>query len=406
MRVLLAHPGTQHSFRLAVELNRRGLLGEFWTGFALREGSFAAAVAGLVRGWPIFGGMNSRILREIDASRVHTLPWNEICALARLRFGGSALPVMHERNRRFQEAIPDDALQRSDAIIAFDTSAWRLAERAAGRGRPLILDRTIAHAAGVAPFLEALSRRYPQWADSPQARPPCLVAAEDREHSLAARIVVGGSFARDTLVASGVDPAKIRVNPYGVDWAEYAAAAEAASSSPPGRPLRFLFAGSVIARKGVPLLIEAWQRLAPRNAELWLAGHCGKRERALIPRLPGLRLLGRVPHHDIPRLYAQTDVFILPSLIEGFALVLLEALASGLPIISTRHTGAIELVTDPLLGCIIEAGSVEAIEAALRHYLAQPPERRQVRAVAAALAQPFSWTSYGDRWAALLQELP
>ena len=135
--------------------------------------------------------------------------------------------------------------------------------------------------------------------------------------------MVGGRFARDTLVAEGIPPEKIRVNPYGVDWAAFAPPAGAGAAA---RPFRFLYVGSVIARKGVPVLLEAWRQFAPKDAELWIAGGIGPRERRLIPELPGLRLLGQVPRAEIPALYAQADMLCCPSLFEGFGLVLLEAL--------------------------------------------------------------------------------
>ncbi len=405
MKVLLAHPGTQHAFRLARELDHRGLLGEFWTGLALADGSIGAKVAGMARGWPVIGGLHSRVAHGIDRARIHTLPGIEIKALLGLRLGGEKLSILHERNRRFQAAIPDDVLRRSDAIVGFDTSSWLLAQRAHTFGRPLLLDRSIACASAVAPLFEKLHQQYPAWLATAEARPAWLVAAERQEHALADRIVVGGSFARDSLVAEGADAAKIRLNPYGVDWARFAAAAAATGPAPGGgRPLRFLFVGSLIGRKGLPVLIDAWRRLQPCDAELWLAGACGVHERPLIPELPGLRQLGRVPHADVPRLYGQADVFVLPSLLEGFSLVMLEALASGLPIIVTPNTGGADLLASDELGRLIEPGSVGALAEALHHYLEHPPRREDVAAAAATLRARFSWAAYGDRWARLLQE--
>lgn len=402
MKVLLAHPGTQHARCLARELERRGQLGEFWTGLALAEHGLAAGLATRFRGLPGLKGLSNRIVPGIPASRLHCVPFNEIRALLRLGRGGDALRAIHERNERFQDAIPDASLRACDALIAFDTSAWRLAERVQLMNCPLYLDRTIAHPAAFARIEAELHRRYPEWCPAIAPRPDYLTAAEADEHRLAHRIVVGSSFARDTLVAEDVPAAKVRVNPYGVDWSGFA------SPLPPtrSRPLRFLFLGSHLARKGLPLLFEAWRALGVRRgeAELWLAGHCGKRERRLIPALPGLHVLGLVPHAAVPALLAECDVLVLPSLFEGFSLTLLEALASGLPVVSTPNAGATDLVTAPVFGRVIAPGSVEELLAALETQLTNPPDRAAVRAAAAPLAERFSWAAYGDRWAALLQE--
>jgi glycosyltransferase involved in cell wall biosynthesis len=93
---------------------------------------------------------------------------------------------------------------------------------------------------------------------------------------------------------------------------------------------------------------------------------------------------------------------VLPSLQEGFSLVLLEALASGLRIIATPQTGAADLVEDPSLGALVECGSVESLRAAMQSELDRHPDRDAVRAGALHLQTRYSWTEYGRRWAALL----
>jgi glycosyltransferase involved in cell wall biosynthesis len=402
VQVLLAHPGTQHSYHLARELECRGLLGEFWTGLAFPADSPTAALARVFRRFPGLGGLGSRIVRGIPAARLHTLPGGELRALWRLHHGGESHAVLHARNEKFQHAISELSLANSGAVIGFDTSGWILAERCRRLDRRFYLDRTIGHPAVFLHLMQKFGQKYPAWVLPLEKRPAELVAAEQGEHELAHRIVVGSSFARDTLVAEGIDPAKIGVNPYGVDWNQFMVPLAPIASA--GRPLRFLYVGSVTARKGVPVLLDAWRALSPRNAELWLAGSVGPQERVLIPSLPGLCLLGQVPHAEIHKLYAQCDVFVLPSLFEGFSLVLLEALAAGLPVISTPNTGAVDVVTHTTLGQIVEAGSVEALVAAMRRYLEAPPFRAVVRSAAAMLQSTFSWEAYGDRWAALLRE--
>ena len=398
MQALLAHPGTQHAPRLARELDRCGLLAGYWTGLAWAEDSAGARFAHLARNWPGLRGLRTRIIPDLSPARIHSIPGPELSALLQLKRGAASETVIHERNRRFQEKIPEAALAASDAIIGFDTSSWVLAERAARLGRPFWLDRTIAHPAANAPQLAELRRRFPAWAEPVAPRLAAVAAAEAREHELAHRIVVGSCFARDTLVQQGLAAAKITVNPYGVDWARFAGIPRPPAG---GRAQRFLFVGSLLGRKGVPYLLEAWRRLGQVDAELWLAGS-GHVDKSMERELPGLKLLGRVPHAEVPGLFAAADVFVLPSLLEGFSLTVLEALASGLPVIVTPNTGATEALQEPALGQLVAAGSVDELEAALRHYLANPPDHAAIRRLAAPLERIFSWQAYGDRWARFL----
>lgn len=391
MRILLAHPGTQHAPRLARELDQRDLLGEYWTGFALAEDALASRAIRRLAG---------RVVRGVNPRRLRTTPWIELRALAALKCGGDSHRVLHARNAAFQAAVPTASLAEADGAIGFDTSSWLLAERARQLGKPFWLERTIGHPAVFERLLAGLRRDFPAWAPPAAARPAEVIAAEKREHELAHRIVVGSDFARDTLRETGVPAERIRVNPYGVDWARFANAPQPSASA---HPLRFLFAGSLQGRKGVPYLLEAWRRLAPRDAELWLAGSLGV-DRALVPDLPGLKLLGQVPHADMPALLSQADVFVLPSLFEGFSLAVIEAVASGLALVVTPNTGAGRILAQPGLGRSVPAGDTDNLVEALHHYVLHPPDRRAVRAAASVLAPSLTWSAYGDRWATLLGE--
>jgi glycosyltransferase involved in cell wall biosynthesis len=154
------------------------------------------------------------------------------------------------------------------------------------------------------------------------------------------------------------------------------------------------------------VLLEAWKSLGYREveAELWLVGPVPDPLRRLIPSAPGIKRVGRVAKAEMAALYQQCDVFVLPSFSEGFPLVLLEALASGLPVITTPNTGAADLREHGADACVklVEAGAVEELTEAMRVWKEQPPGRDEVIAACDKLRFRYSWEAYGDRWAALL----
>ena len=400
MSALLVHPGTQHAAHLARELERHGQLAAFWTGIAWTENSPAAAVARSLAWVPGLRGLGSRLLHGVKPEHLHTRPLLELQALCRLKRSGASQLVIHERNAAMQLAIPDVDIRASTCVIGFDTSSWILAQRCRRVDRPLYLDRTTPHPAARVRIMREFLRGYPAWGGPEQERPHEVRDAEDEEHSSAHRIVVASSFARDTLLQEGVEASRIRIIPYGVDWDRFRQTVNPRTTT---RPFRFLFAGALTAQKGIPLLLDAWRTLAPQDAELWLAGSIGVRELALIPDLPGLRLLGQVPKSGLPELYAACDVLVLPSLFDGFGLVLLEALAAGLHVIATTHTGAADLPANPTLRQLVGAGSLAELTASMEHSLAKPPCRADVVAAAADLKTTYSWPAYGDRWAELLR---
>ncbi len=399
-QVLLAHPGTQYSHQLARQLARRDSLYQFWTGFALAAGGVAGQVVKRCAPPSWRRKFANRILRDVPARNVCTLPALEWRALKRLRAGESPQLVFHERNRKFQEQLPDASLQHASAVIGFDTSSWLLAERAGKNGKPFYLDQSISHPLVNQQIMEGVARRFPAWRTEIEPRLPEVLACEQREYELATKIVAASSFSKGTLIAQGVRADKIIVNPYGVELELF---------HPPAaprrrQPLRFLFLGALSARKGVPLLVEAWRKLQLKNAELWLVGPVSERERALIPALPGLTCPGKYPHQELPELMRQCDVLVLPSYCEGFALVLLEALASGMPIITTEATAGPDLIQDGVEGRLIPSGDEDALCAAMRDFAAQPDQLEDMASAARRVAEGCSWDAYGERWQRILAE--
>jgi glycosyltransferase involved in cell wall biosynthesis len=211
-------------------------------------------------------------------------------------------------------------------------------------------------------------------------------------------IVTGSSFVKRTLVDHGVDAKKIRVNPYGVDCERFHVDRRDNS-----RPFRFLYAGPVNSRKGLPLLIDAWRGLAGTGAELWRIGSGSEQDRKRIPNVKGLRDLGRVS--DVSNAMRQCDVFVLPTYFEGFALVILEAMASGLPVITTTASGAVGVLTEGEDGWLLDPGDLPKLTEKMNYCLEHQNIARAMGRQARATAERYTWSAYGERWMSILQEL-
>ncbi|HNY38746.1 MAG TPA: glycosyltransferase family 4 protein [Bryobacteraceae bacterium] len=399
MRVLLAHPGTQYAPRLAVELHRHGVLQRFATGIAVAEDGALGALdrlmpAALRRRWA------NRRIRGVPASELRLFPSLEWRALRRLRRGDPAEAVFRERNEAFQRAIPDRWIVEATHVIGFDTSSWILAERCRRFGRPFILDQSIGHPCAKEQVYEELRRRFPSWADSVPEKSVSDLSLEALEHDLATLVVVPSGFVRDTFVAHGVDERRIRVNPFGTDLAEFAP-----GTGHTNGPLVFLFAGSLTARKGLPILLEAWTAACMGGkAQLWIAGP-GKWPLG-VGCPPDIRLLGGLSRSALVEAMRQADVFVFPSYFEGLAQVQVEALAVGLPVIGTTASGAEEIVHDQESGYVVQTGDVAELATRLRYIVEHPVELARMRQYCMATRDRLSLSAYGDRWLKILQSAP
>ena len=400
IRALVIHPGTQHAFRLATELHRLDALAGLHTGFAAGAGSGWERPIGLLPAG-LSALLSNRMVGGLPVRLVHLQMGLELASQVRLRLaGGEGQGVLHWRNERFQRAVPERALREADVVIGFDTSSWILTQRCRALGKPLIMVQTIGHPHAMAKVAEQVTAQFPDWDTTWERRLPRVREAEQIEHDATTLIVGSSRFTRQTLIDHGVAADKIHVLPHGVDAARFSVAGERGS-----RPFRFVFVGSVSARKGVPLLLEAWRRLQPSGAELWVVGPIALAVRKLVPALPGLRLWGEVPGVEVPGILQQCDVMVFPTYFEGFGLVILQAMACGLPVITTAATAGPDLLPTPGAGgWIVPTGDLQRLTEAMEHCLANQEEMREVGLRGRATAERFNWQVYGRNWLPVLAE--
>ena len=400
MQALLAHPGTQYSAQLARQLYLHNSLHRFWTSFALVQGGLGerAMRAALTRPpkW-----LDHRVLFDVPAEKLRTVPLLEVAAVLQMRFGAEPQIVMHQRNQKVQRAIDQHDIEQSDVVVGFDTSSDLLIDRASRLGRPFILDQTIAHPKSKNRVYEQIRKQFPEWSDDLDVRADEISAAEDAEHRGASLIVVASSFTKSTLIENGVAGDKIFLNPYGVDLKRFTVRPERNKS----RAFRFVFAGLVCARKGIPLLLEAWSKIKPSGAELWIAGPITPAAAAKLTVDETVKILGKVPNPELATIMADSDVFVLPSYFEGFGLVLLEAMAAGLPVLTTTATAGPDIVTERHDGFVVRPGDTGALVEVMDWCLQNREAVAAMGMNARRTAERHSWDAYGDRWQNILQQV-
>lgn len=210
------------------------------------------------------------------------------------------------------------------------------------------------------------------------------------EYDVADFITVPSQFAYDSMLAYGIGEDKLILNPYGVDIDYF-------KPRPQGdKVFRVLFVGKVGLLKGVPYLLQAWKRAHLPGAELVLAGRVAPDGKALLKSQAGaggVKLLGHV--QSIAGIYNSATVFVLPSLAEGSALVTYEALASGLPVITTPNSGSV--VRDGKEGFLVPIRDVEALRERIICLYENPTLRTQMAEAARARAEQYTWARSRQR---------
>lgn len=238
-------------------------------------------------------------------------------------------------------------------------------------------------------------------------RARALVALESRVLAAAAAVIVTSDETARTLAATlGVAPGKIAVAPPGLD--------PAPAAPRRGDPPVVLGVGTISARKDWPTLVAALARVAGRDWRCVIAGDAARDAeaastlRALLVET-GLEdrvaLPGALPRREIDALYARADLFCLPSRYEGFGMVVVEAMARGLPVLAAEAGATPEAAGGAAL--LLPPGDVAAWAAALDRLLADPAERdRMAAASLARAARAPGWADAARIVAGVLRRLP
>lgn len=216
------------------------------------------------------------------------------------------------------------------------------------------------------------------------------------ECTLADQIVVNSNWSRQALLAEGVADEKIRVIPLAYEASTSSFEREYPAAFNPNRPLRVLFLGQINLRKGVAQLLEAAKLLVDYDIEFWLVGPTQISIPSEFKQHPRIRWFGSVPRADVAKYYKEADVFILPTLSDGFGLTQLEAQSWKLPLIVSQHCG--EVICDGVNGTVLDEVTGSAIAEALKTLVRSPQilnsmssrscvsERFSLRTLASSLA--------------------
>jgi glycosyltransferase involved in cell wall biosynthesis len=211
-----------------------------------------------------------------------------------------------------------------------------------------------------------------------------------REIDQADYVLIPSDFVRESFLAEGIPESKLIQMPFGVDVSRFTPAAASE-----GRPFRAVFVGQVGLRKGVPYLLEAWKRLGWRDAELWLVGRVLPEIKEVLKTyadLPGVRTVGFLGAPAAA--YQQADIFVLPSIEEGSALVTYEAMACGLPVVTTPNAGSV--VRDGVEGFIVSIRDPDALAERIDQLRSDADLRREMGYAARTRATQFTWEIRGE----------
>ena len=272
-------------------------------------------------------------------------------------------------------------------------SARRTLRSAQRLGAVGFLDCPLAHHRYLDALLKEEARLVPEYAPTLQLYSERRLAWLDDELHYADRLFVLSTFERKTFIELGVEEEKIVLCPLGVDLDLFRPRQRSEDGV-----FRIVFVGQIIQRKGLSYLVEAFRQASIPRSELVLVG----RPVATVDpwvRIPGIKHVPPMPRSQLPTVYASADVYVLPSLVEGFGLTGLEAMACGLPVVLSEHTLGRDVITDGVEGYVVPIRDPESIAERLRLLAADPDCRHRMGVAARSKAEQYSWEASGRAFA-------
>ena len=234
-----------------------------------------------------------------------------------------------------------------DAFFGYNTGCLETLRWLQGRGVPTIVGQ-IDPGRVEEDLVRAESEKWPGWATNMNRIPDSYFTRLQAEWDAATRVLVNSPWSRDALIQQGVDPQKIVVVPLAYEAPQLP---QNASHHDDNAPLRVLWLGSVLLRKGIQYLLEAATLLQQTDIRFVVAGPIDINESKIANAPKNVEFIGRVERNRASELYQQSDIFVLPTLSDGFAITQIEAMAHCLPVITTAHCG--EVVTPGVDGEIV-----------------------------------------------------
>lgn len=378
--ILITHPGRQHSHQLAMALHSGGLLAEYWTGVPAKPLAKLSALPFVTNKLEkhAFLQMPEEKIRHFFIEPIIRRLATPLTHGMQVAWSYKAMEWFDRRCARKLDEI------NAGIVVGYENAAFYTFTRAKELGMVTILDAASLHHNWQDRFYD-----YPE-SDRIHRR---ITENKDREIELADHITTVSDFARQSYIDAGIEKEKVVSIPVGCDLDQFKFKAHKDGR----RKFRFIFAGDISLRKGIDILNKACLLLEKKDLpfQVKVVGNWnGKPDFSLSSRI---QKVGWMSHEALAKEYAASDCLVLPSRHDSFGMVVVEAMASGTPVIISDRTGAKEAVTEGESGWVISIDDERELAKHMEWCINHPEQVRNMRKKAREDAEQYSWERYREK---------
>lgn len=400
-QILVAQLGARRHYAVPAAFHVAGKLEMFYTDVYLSSEVLrgSVAIAAKLGNWPSVSRLKGRSITGLPDNRVCSFP--SLALRSRIRrygFGSEKYPTENWLwlGENFCTRVATRLRSRPRSVYAFTSAARELFQRNKLLGGKNILDQATAPRKTEMELVRKEMERFSDWVEcrQPDAYLNAYHERQVEEFELADLVLCASTFAKLAIVAEGVQPNRIRVVPLGLDAKlENRHKVDKRSKG----HLRVLFVGDDGLRKGIGYLDQAIRKLASAQILMRVIGNLGVNGRGTAQLGRRMELLGSVPRDLVGDHFRWANVLVLPSVSDTFGLVILEALASGLPVVASTNTCAPDVVRDGVDGFVVPIRDSDAIADRLDRLASSPELLAEMSRNARERAREFSLEKYSER---------
>lgn len=396
---VVAHPMQQHSYHTAQALVNAHLLDSYITTVYYDNNKFIYKILGKLLGKKNIKRMRSKRIKNVSVNVKTFCELRGLIYLLLLRIDKKKIILTQYYKyltKVFGKKVAKYCKQsKINILIMYDTTAY-YAFNELKKSKPsckLLLDMSSIPTKNICKIIEEEARKIGKMPGSMRLRfktAKLLQQNSKSEIELSDVILCGSTFPQD-CIKEDYPYKRCFVIPYGVDKQQFIYKKR---SEVKNRKVSFVYVGGVEMTKGSQYLLKAWDELNTDEAILKMVGDCGYAKNELVSK-SNIQYIGFVLKENMPSVYHESDVYIIPSLYEGFSQSLIEAMSCGLPVIATECSGAKMVVKNGVNGFIVRPADVNELKDKIQWIIENKDALPKMGEKASISVENLTWDNYG-----------
>ncbi len=403
MKILLSHSGKQHSYQVAKALNDLDVLEKFYTSSYIKS----PFLQGKLKNHTFF---NRRFEEGLYGDIINSNWRFEIPEFISKKIYGNTWETqlkVYQRDIKFDSFVSKEIKKlKANFFWGFQGSCYQSLKTANENNYYTVCELATAHVVAAKKILGEEKKLHKEWSSSIDNLkfPSSYEKRLEEEPIHAKKIIAASQFTHQTLVESGIPENKIYTIPLGanIHYIKY----QENKTTIQSNKLKLLYCGVISQRKGIKYLLEAMKSFNKKDVELHIIGRMQGTSDPLKPYKDLFIWHPPMSQQELFQKYCEFDALVLPTIFEGFGLVIVEAMAAGLPVITTPHSIGPDIIINDKNGYIIPIRNVKAIQNSIQKILNKTPiEKLAMNQEARKAALNYSWENYAKNLSVFLTHI-